>query len=209
VADTWETHEDLAHGAVLTKIFSREDGANPHTPRGTNINLFSVKLNPPDPQRDVVGEVCFAVDQNFGLGPRQRYIVAKDEQAFSNIVDSYRVIGRTQARRRAYDVVILDTAGTTVHLGLTPLLDPRRDRLRELWVDTSTMMPLAATVQGIGNRPPETKIRWHIDFVEKDGGIYLARETALAPLDYGQTPRAARRGVCILWIDAFLERPAD
>jgi hypothetical protein len=64
VVDTWD-------GAVLTNIFSREDGLTPHTPHGTNVDIpFFSKLVPPDPQRDVIGEVCFAVDQQFGLGPR-------------------------------------------------------------------------------------------------------------------------------------------
>jgi hypothetical protein len=187
VVDTWETHEDLAHSAVLTKIFSREDGTDPHVPHGSNIDIpFLSKLSPPDPQRDVIGEVCFAVDQTFGLGSPNRYIVARDEQTFSNIVDSYRVIGRTQAQHRVYDFTTLDSIGTTVHLALTPLVEPSRNRLRELWIDTSTMTPLAAIVQGIGNRGPATNIRWHVEFIAKDGGVYLARETALAPLDYGR-----------------------
>jgi hypothetical protein len=81
---------------------------------------------------------------------------------------------------------MLDSSGTVAHLGLTPLIDPRRDRLRELWLDTSSLLPLAAIVAGIGNAAPVTQVRWRVDFVQKDGGVFIARETALAPLNSGR-----------------------
>ena len=187
VADSWKTQEDIAHAAVLTDIFSREDVSDPHTPHGINVDIPIVgHLSPPDKQRDPLGEVCLAADQTFGIAAPRHYAVVRDRQAFANVVEQYRVIGRTQSDRRRYALAILDSIGAVVHFSLTPLIDPRRDRLRELWVDTSSLMPLAAVVAGIGNAAPATQVRWRVDFVQKDGGVFIARETALAPLDSGR-----------------------
>jgi hypothetical protein len=55
-----------------------------------------------------------------------------------------------------------------------------------LWIGTDTMAVHSAVVAGIGNRPPTTKILWKVDFAPREGATYVAREAALAPLNYGK-----------------------
>jgi hypothetical protein len=99
-------------------------------------------------------------------------------------------LGRTGAVARTYEITDLgDVAADGIalhHLGLRPLRDPHRNRLRELWLDAKTLIPLRAVVAGIGDRPPLDTVSWRVDFVQLEGGTYVARETALAPIDYGK-----------------------
>ncbi len=45
---------------------------------------------------------------------------------------------------------------------------------------------MRAIVAGIGDRAPLDAVRWRVDFAQLEGGTYLARETALAPIDFGK-----------------------
>jgi hypothetical protein len=42
------------------------------------------------------------------------------------------------------------------------------------------------SIAGIGSRPPLTKVSWRVEFTQVHGGTYVARETALEPVDYGR-----------------------
>ena len=98
-------------------------------------------------------------------------------------------IGRTGTIVRTYEVTdlgdVTEDGAALHHLGLRPLRDPQRFRLRELWTDAKTSMPVRAVVAGVGNHDPLDAVTWRVEFAQIDGGLYLARETALAPLDTG------------------------
>jgi hypothetical protein len=189
VLDEWQTHEDLNHKVVYARTFSRVEVAHPETPHGINVGVpFFGNLNPVK-ARDPIGEVAFAVDQTYGLAPAASFRVTHDAHAFSGVASSLPVIGTTGVRARAYDVTLLglETADDHAwyHLGLRPVRDPDRNRLRELWVDTASWLPKVAIVAGIGNRPPISKSPWRVTFVEEQGGVYIQEEQALKVLDYG------------------------
>jgi hypothetical protein len=192
VKRTWDTVEDFRHATVFSRKFSREEVANPpDAPRGINIAIpIAGVLNKPHPT-DPVGHVAFAVDQDYGLAPTARHITAAmSASAFSATGKTLPVIGRTGTKVREYDVKILETLqddrGLEYHLGLTPLGDPQKYRLRELWVDANTWLPEEAVVAGIGSRPPLTSVPWRIEYRQVDGATYIARETALDDVDYGK-----------------------
>ncbi len=203
--DTWDTVEDVHRRIVFSHAISREEQASPYVPHGINIaigitNLSSGgpegggggatrTLNAPKPA-DPIGQMTLAVDQDFGLAIEARPISqTADASDVSATVRSLPHIGRTGTIARTYDVTLLGTddenGATLTHLGLKPLRDPKRFRLRELWIDAKTSLPVHAVVAGIGNRAPFDQIRWRADFVQVEGGTYLARETALEPLDFG------------------------
>lgn len=191
VRSSWETTEDIRQGTIYSRAFSREELAHPYTPHGINVGFFGLgpvnAVQPADP----IGQVAFAIDQDYGLAPGQRRLVSVRDSA---IIDAQRsalpVIGRTGTVARDYDVRLIETAvdehGPEYHLGLVPRRDPERHRLRELWVDGATWLPEEAIVDGIGNRPPLTKVPWRVEYRQTGGATYVARENALAPVDYGK-----------------------
>lgn len=188
---TWDTIEDFRHESVYSRKFSREESANPPPPpRGINIDVpFFGTLNKDQPA-DPVGHVAFAVDQGYGIAAVQMHIESvTSASAFDAKRSTLAVIGHTGVIARTYDVRLIETAvddvGPEYHLALTPLRDPDRYRLRELWVDGKTWLPEEAIVAGIGNRPPLTTVRWRIEFRQVEGATYVARESALADVDFG------------------------
>ena len=187
---TWDTTEDLRHGVVFSRKFSREDMSNPNVPHGVSIVIpFVGDLNPP-PLPDPIGHVAFAIDQDDGMSPSSRHItLAVSDRALDDAGLKLPVIGRTGAEERDYDVKLLETShderGTEYRLGLTPLRDPAKHRLRELVVDGTSFLPETAVVDGIASRPPLTKVRWRVEYTQVEGATYIARESALGDLDYG------------------------
>jgi hypothetical protein len=202
VISTWDTVEDLRRRLVHAHGLSREEAAHPHVPHGIN---FSINAGPgglmpagelpatgrplnPESQDDPIGQLSFAVDQDFGIALDAQTISATTNLSeVASSVTTLQRIGRTGTIARIYDVTDLgDVAENGValhHLGLRPLRDPRRYRVRELWLDAKTSLPVRAIVAGIGNRAPLDGVRWRVDFAQVEGGTYLVRETALEPLN--------------------------
>ncbi len=188
VQRTWETTEDIRSGVVYSRPFSREEDAHPYTPHGVNIAIPFLSNLSREHQPDPIGHVAFAIDQDYGLAPGERKF---QSVSASGAIDAQKsalpVIGRTGTLARDYAVSLLETStdagGTEYHLALQPLRDPARHRLRELWVDAGTWLPEEAIVQGIGNRAPLDAVRWRIEYRQTDGGTYIGREIALAPLE--------------------------
>jgi len=205
VVDSWTTTEDITHGTVLASSFSDEERAEPTAPHGINLvtrrrfpvaavrSLDSmtpwVNSNPVNRERpeDVVGPVALAVDQNFGLTPPRAYRVANDERTAAAAADELAVIGRTGTTVTRYRVALLDTEAGIAHLELTPLRDPYHNRLRELWVDTQTAHVLEAIVQGIGDRAPFDRVRWHVTFGRLQGATYLTKAYPVEPIQFGRS----------------------
>jgi hypothetical protein len=207
---SWQTTEDMTHGIVLASSFSDEERANPTTPHGMNVvahrrfqlsapRSFSAGLDPaanlginsspvnPERTGDAVGPVALAVDQNFGLTPPRAYRVANDERTVVAGADDLALIGRTGTTVARYRVELLDTEGGIAHLGLTPLRDPYHNRLRELWIDTQTAYVREAIVEGVGDRPPFDRARWHVTFDRLQGATYVTEAHPLEALTIGHT----------------------
>lgn len=206
LSSTWDTIEDMRRRLVHSHGLSREENADPHVPRGINVGISAggsgiiqpgstapvipkagtSVLNAERPN-DPIGELSFAVDQDFGLAIDPLPISTTDDM--SDVASSKPVlprIGSTGTLARNYEITDLgdvpEDGSIRHHLRLRPLRDPRRFRLRELWTDAKTSLPVRAVVDGIGNTAPLDSIAWRVDFVQLQGGTYVARETALAPL---------------------------
>lgn len=199
----WTTFEDLRRRVVHAQTFSTDENAHPHVPHGINVAFGGVgpsgvqpapdplsrPYRPPqqDTQDTPLGMVSFGVNQDFGL--------ARNVPPFTATANAHDVdpdtagpplIGTTHVDVKLYDVTLLGTevedGRTLVHLGLQPLRAPKANRLRELWLDEKTGLPLRALVAGIGNAPPWNEVEWRVDYALEGGAPYLQRETALAPL---------------------------
>jgi len=191
VRRSWETTEDMRRGVIYSGAFSREEAAHPYTPHGINFGLFGFGPANAAQSDDPIGHVTFAIDQDYGLAASVRKLRPVTASA---AVDAQRsalpVIGRTGTVTRDYEVRLIETTtdaqGPEYHLGLRPLRDLEHHRLRELWVDGTTWLPEEAVVDGIGSRPPLTKVQWRVEYRQAEGATYIARETALEPLGYGR-----------------------
>ena len=199
VVTTWDTVEDLRRRLVHAHAIEREEAAHPHVPHGTNFGVSAGPAGPvygmppkgaivtKEPTNDPIGQLSFAVDQDFGLALTAPPISASANMSeVASAVTTLPNIGRTGTVARTYDVTDLgdltENGIVLHHLGLRPLRDPHRFRLRELWLDAKTALPVRAVVAGIGNRGPLDAIDWRVDFKQVEGGTYIARETALTPL---------------------------
>lgn len=205
IVSTWDTVEDMRRRLVHARALEREEAAHPHVPHGTNLGVGGVShggvLGPgempargqtvnPEPTNDPIGQVTFAVDQDFGLALTAPPIGATaDMSEVATTVTALPKIGRTGTVARSYDVSDLgdvpENGLLLHHLGLKPLRDPYRYRLREVWLDAKTSLPVRAVVSGIGNHDPLDTIPWRIEFKQLEGGTYIARETALQSFDAG------------------------
>jgi hypothetical protein len=201
IVSTWDTVEDLRRRLVHAHALAREEAAHPHVPHGTNFGMGvgpagllppgvmppKGKTMNPEPTNDPLGQLSFAVDQDFGLALTAPPITASANMSdVASAITTLPKIGRTGTVARTYavtDLGDLSEDGVALHhLGLRPLRDPRRYRLRELWLDAKSSLPVRAVVAGIGNRWPLDAVDWRVDFKQLEGGTYIARETALAPV---------------------------
>jgi len=191
VNDSWQSIEDIRAATVIASLFSAQENANPAAPHGINVDLPVFGIMNPAEQRDPIGNVAFAIDQTFGVAPSRTYISgnALNGPAPTPAPRTFRVVGGAVGPDKLYAVQYIETVpgdhGSDYHLKLRPLVDPARDRLRELWIATDTMAVDAAIVAGIGDRAPLTKIAWKVSFTMLNGAPYITHEVALAPLDYG------------------------
>lgn len=192
------THQLFATGDLFANTFSVEDQQHPATPTGVNIGFVGLQLNGngDDKPANPIGSPKLAVNYDFGLIPRpmrtappRRGAAPVATPAPVLDVNAPRIIGGTSVGRNDYTVRLIDQVaqnGTTIaHLGLTPNHDPTKLRLRELWIDTATDNPQKALVAGNFDRRPSDRIAWLITFKTIGSGIYIVKEEAQAPLDYG------------------------
>ena len=213
---TWITTEDVRHGLVTSRVFSREETADPGPPpTGINIAipLLGGALRHRDPEP--VGQLALAITQDFDLNDHHMQLGYHPPSLLSVYETRLTVIGSTKSKGNAplYTVRLLDTANAGAddviyHLALTPNIDPWRHRLRELWVDGKTMLPTQAVVSAIGNRAPLTSVWWHVTFVQNDGATYLAAMTALGTLDYGRDGQMTDTTIAFQAVK-LLGRPSD
>lgn len=84
--------------------------------------------------------------------------------------------------QRNYSVTLIDTpfvSGTlTYHLKLTPLSDPKKYRMRELWVGADDYLPRKAVIGGNFSSAPFTDVPWTIEFSIVSGAPFIMRESA-------------------------------
>jgi hypothetical protein len=187
IARHYDTLEDLRRNIVFSHTFSREEAANPGAPpSGVNIGMLGMTLNEAQ-SGDPIGPVALSINYDFGisLADRPTQVMQLGSQITSP--DRYPVIGRTGTIAKTYDVRLIEMldGGKTYHLGLTPLKDPKRYRLREMWVTAGTFITQKIRIAGNFSHDPYDGVDWLVTFRQIDGGPYINDERALAPLDFG------------------------
>jgi hypothetical protein len=184
----YETLEDLRRVIVFAQTFSREETANPSfPPPGVNFGMLGMTVNSARPD-DPIGPLALAINYDFGISLAQRTTQVAQMGSEVTSPARYPVIGRTGASARTYDVRLIETleGGQTYHLGLTPLHDPKRYRLREMWVTAQTFITQKILIAANFSREPYTDVPWLVTFKQIDGGPYISEERAQGALDFGE-----------------------
>lgn len=187
VARHYATLEDLRRDIVFAQSFSSEETANPSFPaRGINVGILGMTLNKPQPD-DPIGPLALAITYDFGISLANRPTQVAQMGSEITAPDRYPVIGRSGTTAHIYDVRLIETleGGATDHLALTPVRDPRRYRLREMWIDAKTFITKKILISANFSRAPYTDVPWLVTFRQIGGGPYIAQEQAQGQLDFG------------------------
>jgi len=180
--------------------FSREEQQHPYVPHGSNIvvapfgieliglsRALTTKINHDGPPLDLLGVPVLKPSYTFGL---KRASQGSPQPQDTQPPSGLRVIGSTSALLRDYAVELVAVekyeGDEAYHLRLTPLHEPRRYRLRELWVDASSYAVLQIVTNGNFGEGPPTKSKWVTTYHDVDGCRVIDREVALDALDYGR-----------------------
>ncbi len=187
----YDTIQDMRRDIVFTRTFSREEIANPSIPHGFDVRVGSlnnqggIKANA-EQNPDQIGPLALSIDYSFGISllPQKTTVVSSGKDI--EFPPHLALIGSTATVTHDYTVRLIDTlaGGNVYHLGLIPVKDPGRFRLREMWISAATFLTQRILIAGNMSGDPYTKVPWLIEFNQAGGATYIARETALAPLDF-------------------------
>lgn len=201
---------DNEAATVAFDAVSDVEAAHPVRPHGIGFAIPGFNFSPPAAPVDYLGVPILAPNYGFGIGttpltepphrPTDAELVREVRAAFhdpdpraqpvatSTPDTTLHEIAEVVSKSRAYDIALLGIdavdGGSAYHLQLRPLYDPGRYRLRQLWVDTNTFAP-RKLVQALNFvNGPGTMVPWGVTFQNAAGALYIATETALAPLRY-------------------------
>jgi hypothetical protein len=180
---------------VSVNRFSRQEKERPHVARGTNAlfevtlamggsaTLFRRQLNKSEIPTEILGVPDLAPNYTFGIARTDRGV----QPMGSPDPEYLRVIGSVTTRQRTYRIAYTgpDHIGEAdlAHLTLQPVRDPAHNRLREMWLDPRSCLPVRLRVAGNFTTGPTTAVPWTITYRNVDGSTYLEAESADAPLN--------------------------
>ncbi len=75
-----------------------------------------------------------------------------------------------------------EQTGPAYHLALTPLRDPLKYRLRDLWIDKATFETDRARIGGNFTDAATESVSWMVRFEQIDGTTYIQSERAESPI---------------------------
>jgi len=176
----------------LAKVarFSDEEMVRPQPPApGFNLDVYvslrghtagNWRLSAAPPSDDFIGYPDLAPRYLFGLDRTQVFVSKQDVANEKGLT----LIGRTRSVARSYDISFApnELPWPEYHLLFRPLIDPRRDRVREMWVDSASYTVDRIVTAGNFTEGPSPGVRWITTFCLVDGVQYIRSEEALAPL---------------------------
>lgn len=97
-----------------------------------------------------------------------------------------KTIALISSSAHAYRIALVgiepDEYGNAYHLALSPLHDPLRYRLRDLWIDTKTYVTDRARIGGNFTDKALESAPWIVRFAQIDGATYITSEDAEKPI---------------------------
>ncbi len=197
LTERYATTYDAVKGTIHVNPISDYERAHPPDGRGVNFFFFGKQLNKAARPIDFMGVPILEPTYSFGIGPHvvgrqatSQEIVNEIRRQYHDTVrpasSSLSTIARLVSTNHAYAITYAGREAVRGvdcdHLSLRPTRNPGRNRLRELWIDHATHRTVRAIIglnfiRGLG-----TKVPWRIDFGMHSGALYIASETALAPV---------------------------
>jgi hypothetical protein len=171
-------------GKLFVNPISSEEAVHPVTPHGANLHVtFKISWNAgaggetgtatapagrPEGAPDLIGVPLLTPTYMFGLNYES--LGGPAAISSSSSLPTIAVVG---VGRPTYSVALAGTAtidGTeTYELNLTPLHDPKTNRLRTLWVGVADYLPRKAIVAANFTIAPLDDVPWTIGFSVVDG----------------------------------------
>jgi hypothetical protein len=176
-------------------------------PKRQGRTLFDKKVGNPGEAVDYLGIPELSPTYAFGLnagetgasqdGLSDDALVAEVRKEFNDPVPAekareavlggpLKTIAVVSTRTRDYTIRLDGTQNIDghdcYHLLLAPRRDPQRLRLRELWVDQQTYQTRQLLTAG---NFTGSSAQWLVSFAEIDGAMYIASESAQAPVGVG------------------------
>lgn len=174
--------EQLLHPVQVPRGFNWAFYIGICSPRG-GCTGPRIPLGRPQSDPDLFGVPLLAPTYMFGM----RYPVAPQAAIESSDASPLRVIATVAtSARRDYDVTLIDSpmldGVATYHLALHPTRNAKTNRLRELWLDSSTYLPIRAITSGNFTQAPLVDVPWIVTFRMQDGLLYVNDEKAIGTL---------------------------
>jgi hypothetical protein len=209
ITNTYESSVNTLTGDISVHATSREEAAHPYVPHGVTVKASihlgyagkatlgaAPSVEPNDTigvtktirvskmqQFDLLGVPVLSPAYGFGLAAAR----LPDRSALPPL-PGLKTIASVSVTRRDYDIRYLDDAAIggkpCYHLQLTPLRDPSKYRLREIWLAEDTYAPQQALIQGNFTAGPSPRLPWMIHFTTTGSVTYVASETAQSPVTY-------------------------
>ncbi len=202
---------DARSGELWVDPVSDYERSHPASGRGVDLCTVGIgecnMRNKPAPNQDFIGVPLLSPAYSFGLGQpklRLKSAISSDElvrEIRSEFGDSNATpkvihtsapalpeIATVLVYERTYFVRVLGSepirGKTCYHLGLTPLRDPGKYRIRDLWIDERNDETMRARIALNFVDGPGTLVPWIVDFIHFDGGEYISSERSEEPYEY-------------------------
>lgn len=204
-----------AHSAkIYVNPVSDEERTAPPDPNGVDFHLlprrqgkvlFDKKVGNPGDAVDFLGVPMISPTYSFGMtdktfeGDQDPNALVQQIRAEFNdptppakaqqIANSQglKTIAMVTGHRKLYDVTLVGTemvdGRECYHLSLKPAFVSPRLRLRDLWIDTQNYDTRKLVTAG---NFAASGVPWTITFAERDGALYIASESADAPVGVGR-----------------------
>lgn len=229
--ERYQSGFDAANGRILVNSVSDYEKEHAYVaPGGIGFVSPFERFPLSNANVDYLGVPLLAPNFGFGLGTATRTVDGESTPTPQEFVSQIRAdfhdpapnrnaspspkpeptlreIAVVSTRTRVYDIALAGVESlngfSAYHLVLKPVRDPYRYRLRELWIDTGNYAPLKLVEQLNFVNGPGTTVPWSVTFVQVGGATYIARESALDPMQLHKH-RYSRA-----WIDFEHVRPVE
>ena len=197
----YHSYYDALANQVNVTATSDEELAHPYTPHGISV-FFSpfgahIPLSSPEQTFDYLGVPVLAPNYSFGISTYQPHNLDANSEALVTEIrrefcdpmpmrrqpstgSGLKTIASIDVVRRSYIItlngVVMMNGHPDYHLGLQPVREPGRYRLRELWIDTRSFATDQLATQGNFTQGGMTDVRWTVSFLQVNGAPYISAE---------------------------------
>jgi hypothetical protein len=192
--------EALSNSDIRVRGVSEEEQADAHETSGVNFKITweigwntgaggrsesgSQDAHRVEASPDYLGMPYVSPRYLFGLLPQR----AKTTQSNGSPDSGLHSIATVTAVANAYRVSLVGTEPVegflTYHLRLEPISEPKRYRLRDLWIDIYNYQIVQLLTQGNFVQEPLAVVPWLITFQNIAGVTYIKDEKSLEPVVY-------------------------